>query len=246
MTRLRGAIAALAVLAGCGLAPVASAQSYRVVWMIAPEEAAPVTWVTPYTSIASARLVPGRMLVIGADVKGADGKTILPAGTELISPASTAILGCTMSPSGLHMLSPRFFCLLDSDRDGRFDQLFNANTPIKVLFTGLGRIPKKLTPIDPVPFERRDPMTATFKPRIYVQYGWFASFVGELVFQICLRENERGPACMTEDFIVKSKTLPGEFTALGARFSVEAKEENRVQVRMLSGFPAQPFILNYE
>jgi hypothetical protein len=214
--------------------------------MVAPEEVAPVTWATPYTSIASARLVPGRLYALDDAVLDAKGATILPAGTELIAPASSLTLGCTMSPSGLHMLNPRFFCLIDSDRDGRFDQLFNANTPMKILFTGSGQIPEKRTAITPVHFADRDPMTAKFQPRIYVQYGWFASFVGELVFQTCLRANERGPACLTQDAIVKSKTLPGEFESLGARFRVEAKEENRVQVRMLAPFAARPFILQYE
>lgn len=97
--------------------------------------------------------------------------------------------------------------------------------------------------MQPVAYSEEDPTSIADAPRIYVQYGWFASFVDKLVFQTCLIPDSNDRACLYPTNDVKRTALPEQFEALGARFQVEAKEENRVRVRMLTQFVPQPLFI---
>lgn len=246
---MRLLLAAMLMLAAClGARPAAAAnERYVVMWTIVPQdELVPVGWFKPYTTITSVRLIPKTLLVLDADVKGADGALLMRAGTELIGLSSELTIGCTMQTGKASILLNRYVCLVDSDKDGRFDQTFNRGTQNKYLFTGAGKVPGKRAAVAPVGYQPRDPMTATFQPRLYLQYGWFASLVGELIFQTCFEESDKsGTSCLSPWATVKAKTMPAELESYGGKFRVEGKEENRVQVRMLSAFDPQPFFLLY-
>ena len=111
------------------------------------------------------------------------------------------------------------------------------------ILIGAGRFPKKTVAMQPVTYSEEDPASIVDAPRIYVQYGWFASFVDKLVFQTCLIRDSNDLACLYPTNDVKRTALPGNFEAFGARFQVEAKEDNRVRVRMLTQFVPQPLVI---
>ena len=247
----------MVLIAAFGFPGAASAagESYFVAWRVVPQELSSASqWVKPYTAITGARLLPYKLYVVDADIVGADGKTVMAAGSELIGLVSKAKIGCTITPpvnKGLNAVIfvgvARYVCLLDADADGHFDHYFRSGTPTVGIFAGSGRVPAILFDIRPAAYAERPPETATTPPKVYLQYGWFASFVNELVFQLCLKENTTGNdgTCLSPDFSVKRTGLPATFEALGGTFRVDAKKDNMVQVTMLAPFKAQPLFLSY-
>lgn len=227
-------------------------RNYAVAWMVAPDTQVPLDamWVGPHKSFASARLLPATLLVLKDDVAAPDGALILPAGTKLNGLVSKTKAACTLEapPSkGLAAVwfygADRYLCFIDDDADGRFDRYFRRAAATAGILIGVGRFPKKLVAMQPVAYKTEDPGSIVDAPRIYVQYGWFASFVDKLVFQTCLIRDSNDQACLYPTNDVKRTALPGTFEALGARFQVEEKVDNRVRVRMLTQFVSQPLVI---
>lgn len=227
-------------------------RNYLIAWTVAPDAQVPsdAMWVGPHKSFASARLLPATLLVLKADVTAPDGTLILPAGTKLNGLVSKTKSACTLEapPSkGLAAVwfygADRYLCFIDDNGDGRFDRYFRRAAATAGILIGIGRFPKKAVAMQPVAYSEEDPASIVDAPRIYVQYGWFASFVDKLVFQTCLIRDSNDRACLYPTNDVKRTTLPSNFEALGARFQVEEKENNRVRVRMLTQFVPQPLVI---
>ena len=230
-------------------------QSYWVLWAIDPDPRIEAPkWVEPYSSVASARLVPPTAYVVDQDVRTAEGKLLVPAGTEMAGLLSEALLACTMHPPALKGLqalkwlgSHRYVCLMDEDRNGSFDRYFWMGTPAAGVPIGRGRVPRKRNPISDIPYTVKEPKELTTLPRIHVRYGWFASLVDTLIFQVCFAESgyHNDGTCLVERADVKRSALPQTFSLLGGKFQVTAKEGNRVQVQMLEPLAPQPLLVSY-
>jgi hypothetical protein len=249
--RARRIAAALAFAIGAGITPATAADNaerYETSWAVVPQDANESTrWVEPGGVVTSARLIP-RKLYILPDGVTTGGATILPPGTELVAPAAADTIGCTIRSrreGGAQQFQRGFICLIDSDHDGRFDRYFDGRSASPDFFIGFGKKPKTMTAIQPARFEAREAALVSDSPRVYLQYFYFASVANELEFQTCLVEKPRGSVgCFGNGWIrVNRAKLPYDFEALGGRFRVEAKEESRVRVTMLSPFAAQPFIV---
>lgn len=250
-----GAFVALALTGGPaaaqgGARPARAPQeSYAVMWIILPDRPPAATaWIGPHSSITSSRLVPRRAFATGAEAVALDGRPLMPAGTRLTELASQTRVACMMAPpprggTASVLLGQRArICLVDQDRDGRFEQFFRLGGSFTGFFTGAGRLPREREAMQPLAYTEIDPTTIPDLPRIYIRYGWFASLINRLIFQVCL--GEQGPAiCISEEARVNQGQLPATFELLGAQFRVEAKLENRVQVTMLTPIIARPLIL---
>jgi len=239
-------------MTGVGITPTIAADNterYETFWVVVPQDVhESKSWVDPGGVVTSARLIP-RKLYILPDGVTTGGATILPPGTELVAPVATDTIGCTVRSrrEGVAKQFERgFICLIDSDRDGRFDRYFYGRSTSPDFFIGFGKKPKTMMAIEPARFEAREGSLVSDGPRVYLQYFYFASVANELEFQTCLVEKPyRSVGCFGNGWIrVNRAKLPYDFEALGGRFRVEAKEESRVQVTILSPFAAQPFIVH--
>jgi hypothetical protein len=251
---MRAVVLLLAMLALAAASGPAAAQGgarparapqerYAVMWIILPDRPiASTAWIGPYSSITSARLVPRRAYVTGADAVAQDGRPLMAAGTRLTQLASPTMIACMMAPpprgnTASVLLGQRArICLVDQDRDGRFEQFFRLGGSFTGFFTGAGRVPREREAMQPAAYTEIDPTAIPDLPRIYIRYGWFASLINRLIFQVCL--GEEGPAiCISEEARVNQGQLPATFEL------VEAKLENRVQVTMLTPIVARPLVL---
>ncbi|MDH7975541.1 hypothetical protein QH494_25425 [Sphingomonas sp. AR_OL41] len=255
ITMMRALTASILIIVSIGSSPRAEAankRNYVVGWIVEPDVllSEEGQWVKPFSTIASAKLLPPKLFVTSDDVV-ADGSVIVPAGTKLIGLQSETMIACTLeSPpskglaAAIFIGSDHYTCLIDGDGDGRFEQYFKLNGPPAGIPIGTGKVPSKTVAISPIAYTQGDAHSLINPPHVYVQYGWFASLVGELVFQTCLiKNNHATTGCLSPDAIVKNSRLPGTFEALGGTFRVDAKDENRVRVTQLTPFRRQPLII---
>jgi hypothetical protein len=218
---------------------------YSAVWLVVPDRPMePTKWVGPNRAITSARLLPPRLFRNEADVKTSDGKLLVPAGMNLIGLNSQTVVACASEPKGDRGLAAawwlgtnRFICLVDENRDRRFESYFSLRTGPQNLITGTGRIPATLNPVAPAAYVEQSPLTFTNAPRIYISYGHFASLVNKLIFKLCLAE--RRGICLYPDVTTKRDPLPQHFDLLGARFEITAKEGDRLQITQLTEIQPQ-------
>jgi hypothetical protein len=219
------------------------------IWLVVPDRPkVQSVWIGPNRAITSARLEPPRLFENVADVKSADGRLLVPAGMALIGLVSATQAACAAEPRGDRGLaaawwlgSNRFICLVDRDRDGRFDHRFSLRTGPANIPVGSGRFPEEMEPIEPTAYVERSPATFANAPRIYVSYGHFASFVNTLIFKLCF--SERRGLCLAPDTRTKREPLPQAFEMLGARFEVSAKEGDRLQITQTSDIVRQPLFI---
>ena len=220
-------------------------RSYEVGWQAAPDQPfnTDPQWVRPHTTIAVAKMLPIELFATGENILSDRSTILLPEGTELIGLTSNILAACSIGNS--KDKNPLFInsdiCLVDTNKDGKFDGYFKRPW----IFSGHGKIPKDLKPIASGKYIRRDIRSMSRPPRLFVQYGWFASLANELVFEICFRENERADInCRFDEKHPMARAgIPTTFELLGARFRVEAKNDDRVQVRMETPFRSPPIFI---
>jgi hypothetical protein len=130
------ALSAGLALAGVVVSPAASAASvkeYQVAWEIAPIRTAESDlWVRPGNEIFRAKLIPTKLFRPKGEIRSFDGVLLLLGpGNQLVEMDYSKPMVCTLErgPEGTQSFSNRV-CLLDDNRDGRFESYF---------LTGLGK-----------------------------------------------------------------------------------------------------------
>jgi hypothetical protein len=248
-----GAIGAASIAGAQPAPPQAAAQpeTYAVVWSIIPDQPIPSTmWLTARRSITSVRVQPRRTFLSGGEARAADGSLLVPDGAPLIGLTARTMIACATVQNRDHGVAAvwqfgtnRYICLVDQDRDGQFDHYFNLRTGTVGFLAASGRLPRDRLPMTPVPYRETDPRQFPNSLRMYVRYENFAWIVGRLEFRLCFSESGYA-LCITPGADAHSGHLPETIELLGAQVRVEAKEENRVQVTMLSPIPPQPFVIS--
>lgn len=230
--------------------------TYSAVWIVDPDQniKSNAEWFEPSQTITSARLVPAKLFASTQDFL-LDGIIKIPSGSKFSAVISQNLTVCGLQDVpkiGLDVIwnfgADKVICLVDSDNDGKFDRYFkisSTNFSKWGFLTGSGKIPSRLTPIDPVTLRPEDPQSLKNPPRVYIKYGWFASLAGKLIFQVCLNEDEGGyRTCLIPDASVKNSKIPGKFELLGSTFFVDAKDGNRVHVAQLTPIQRQPLFVD--
>lgn len=229
--------------AAAGSANAAKRELYTVDWDILPVSGPtePV-WVKPYTSFAEGKMLAKARYVIDDAAITATGRTVADRDGLIVATNYSQPLGCMLTLPGEKQVLPvdskrnaDLGCLLDSDADGRFDRFFKRGLFIGDFTWNQSFVPKKTEAIAPVAYRREaGPGTMSGIP-IYVQYGWLAGGVDQLIFQICNRPDLRaGLACLLPDIRVKQSASVRTFDALGGRFEVVEKIDNRLQIRQIA------------
>ncbi len=234
-------------LFGVGLeaqsAHAAKREIYTVDWDIAPVSGPtePV-WVKPYSSFAQGKMLVKARFVLDGDAITATGRKVADADGLIVATNFSKSLGCMLTLPGERDVLPvnakrnaELGCLLDSDADGRFDQFFKRSLFIGDFTWNQSALPKKMEAITPVSYRRETGPGSMVGIPIYVQYGWFAGGIDRLIFQICNRPNLKGGlSCLAPDIRVKQSDSVRIFDALGGRFEVIEKIENRLQIRQIA------------
>lgn len=223
--------------------PLDMARFYTVDWRIHPASAPfKDQWVTPKSRIAEARMVPVGLYRLEAPVRHMDGRLIADADSLVVTTNHARPLGCQLTLAGmkapLDVADKRnavLGCFIDSDNDGAFDRWFLRSLFVGDFTWNQSMVPKKTLPIPPVRFRLEAQGADGPSIPIYLHYDYFAGGADRLIFQTCNAADLRGKwvRCLYPRIEVKRSMLPAEFDALGGRFRVSSKEEDRVQLSEL-------------
>ncbi|MEQ5787131.1 hypothetical protein J3454_04425 [Erythrobacter sp. NFXS35] len=186
--------------------------------------------------LAKARYVMVGEAVTLAGVKVADGNTLI------VATNFGQALGCALTLPGESEVLPvdskrnaSLGCLLDSDGDGRFDRFFKRGLFVGDFAWNESAVPKKQEPISPVEYRLEQGPGPMVGIPIYLQYGWYAGAVDQLIFQVCNRPDlKAGLSCVAPDIRVKLSARERVFEALGGSFEVIEKIDSRIHVRQLA------------
>lgn len=223
---------------------------FEVVWQVEPT--APATsaiTVERDSIIAQTRLLPTKLLVPEADVYDERGDLLLPKGAELALAYADGIVGCVINGWSVNRRTGIRFgamnrntCLMDSDKDGRFDHQFTYSAVLLTL--GATGTMRSISPIAPVAFREVSANLSQDSPNLYlIATDSFNSAV------LCPGWNPKPSPrgfCLKGSIGISRKQLPFSFTVLGARFTLESVAQNVAHFTQESGFAAQPLrIKNY-
>lgn len=246
---LRAALSS--VVAGALLLPSTAnaAERYNLIWLIEPIEPALIEkTVRPDDVIAEAQLLPIRLLTIDDDAVAADGKVAALSGAQFTVLQANLRSACTFTyrpTSGFRRFmfnDQRFTCLVDEDRDGRFESAFVVMSGQIGVPLSQGFIPKKRTPINPVPYRQIPVTEATGIPRLQFKYSHQDKITGHAYFGVCIANSAtKKVPCFDGYSGVRSDKLPKEIGAAGVRALATAKQGSAVTISVKQGFERQPF-----
>ena len=131
-------------------------------------------------------------------------------------------------------------CLVDGDRDGRFEGLFLTTSVTKGILTIQGKRPKAPRAVGPIAYRRVDP--TEFKTELFValEYRGNANPLGNHVFEINFGSAER-TGSLTGRLIHKKGDIPGSKEVMGGRFTILETTPDGLRVRIDKPLPSQPF-----
>lgn len=209
-------------------------------------------WVDEFHTFVTMELVPLAHWRSSTPVRDGAGKELVPAGASLIGIIGEVTGACTINPQGpvrhtlmLNITQPTNVCLLDTDKDGRVDQYFAWAGG----WVGSISIPKLRTALTPVKLEVADPRSYPSKMPFYLQYDYFASFVDNLSFGLCISQNVRRQGmgyyvgCLGQEYSVHRSRLPEAFEAFGGKFMVKQKDGKRLLIEQISPMTPQPVLI---
>ncbi len=232
-------MAALALLL-LGLASQAAAQrGVMTVWNVEAAEARPEPFrIGPNDYVIRQRLLPMGLAELAA---AAPGLEALTAGKQLIElQGGGAAIFCDPVIRARGVFGKAQLCLMDADRDGRFESWFEAGSVTKGIVTIQGRPPKRPTALAPVAYRRIDPRQFDQQIFLGVQYRGNANVFGNFVFEI--RYGSEGQmGSLTRRILHKKANVPGSTDVLGGRFSILESGSGGILVRVDTPLPPQPF-----
>lgn len=226
-----------------------AAERFNLLWMIDPIEPALIEkTVKPGDVIAEARLSPIALLTIDSDAVTADSRVAAPSGaqfTVLQANLRSACMFTFLPTSGLGRFlvnDQRFTCLVDEDRDGRFESAFVVVSGRIGVPLSQGSIPKKRLAITPVSYRQIPVVEATATPRLQFKYSHQDKITGHAYFGVCIANSAtKKVPCFDGYSGVRSDKLPKEIGAAGVMAVATAKQGSAVTISVKRGFARQPF-----
>lgn len=232
-------LAALALLVIALPSQVAAQRGVMTIWNVEAAEPRPEPFqVGPNDYVIRQRLLPMGL----AELNGAaPGLGAMVAGKQLIElQGGGAAIFCDPVIRAKKLLGHAQLCLMDSDRDGRFDAYFETSSVTKGIVTIQGSRPKRPTALEPVGYRRIDPRQFDQQLFLGVQYRGNANIFGNFVFEIRYG-SEGNMGSLTRRILHKKANVPGSTDVLGGRFSILESGSGGIKVRIDSPLPPQPF-----
>jgi len=241
--------AALALLLAAS--PQSAPQAfYEVAWHIveaAPAEEGRVVTVRPGELFMRARLLPESVARLEADLVDGSGKTMIAKGSELIGAHPSLRIYCDVQQrgpglGGVLMGAPAMkqVCLMDADRDGRFDSYFAARSTIKGVPFLSGRVPKKPQGTTSLAYSIIDPATMASSFFVALKYEGKPLLYDRRNFRLTFGIDKRTEQ-LSDWFYTSGSTYPQQQRYLGGSFTVLAERDGALDIRLDRPFPAQPF-----
>jgi hypothetical protein len=197
--------------------------------------------------LSATRLLPRQLIVNDADVAGADGQVLVPAGTQMLGMVSKVPVACVIQPekqsAALRILfgRNRFACLIDKDKDGAFDAYFVRGMPDTGFLVGNSKVPAVLTPIKPVAYSERPRGEVQGGPTVELRFNMHHAWVKETSFKVCFTPNTA--ICLNGWITVKDRNIPGTFEVLGGKVQVFKLEKGQVDAALIEPFADRPLLL---
>jgi len=236
--KLHALIAALFVLSSPA---VAADRFFMTVWMIDDRDPLPGTReLRPGDFVFKQRLLPAGLaqLAPGVSSQGIPG---LEDGTQLVELQSRdALVFCDPVIRPKKLVGHAQTCLVDADRDGRFEGLFLTSSVTKGILTIQGKRPKTAKAIAPIAYRRLDPTEFNEDLFVGLQYRGNANLVGNHVFEIRFGSAEE-MGSLTRRLLHKKGDIPGSKEVMGGRFTILGSTPQGIDVRLDRPFPRQPF-----
>lgn len=213
---------------------------YLAEWKVeSPSVLQQVAAVNSGEPVVKARLLPSKLVIL--ETEAVLTPSNVPTGTELIGVSAPLRTACTIAPyiRKNAFRVDEYLCFVDDNGDGAFDSTFRRGGYDLGIIQSFGKFPKSRKAIPPARFRDAHPSDVKNAPGIRLVFD------GGTSFKICLDDYRGYPqACLTEQASVDSKSLPGAFELLGAKFTVHRKDAGTVHVSMDTPFPPEPFMVD--
>lgn len=169
------------------------------------------------------------------------GKNSLPAGTQLVQlRTGTGAIYCVPEVPKQKLMGASFLpCLVDDQKDGRFEGWFNAISETKGLLSLNAKRPKTLRPATAA-YAVRDPAAMTLKCTVAIERRNYFNLYSLESFMVrfgCANAFER----LTTPINFPSTDMPKELTVMGARFTALSEADGKMRVKVSAPMPRQPF-----
>lgn len=216
----------------------------NTVWTILPTAERPVERVIGYDEwVLQQHLLPEGLFRLDGPA-GATGRTpLFQAGAQLIEVRTEgATVACDAVVRRQKLIGASQHCLVDYEKDGRFDGIFAVDNISKGggLPTVQGVYPKKAKAITPVSYSRIDPADIKTRYFVGIRNAGKATLYDWQNFRLCYG-SEAATDCLTSYHRTSASVFPATLSFLGASVTVLAREEGKVKVRVDSTMPSQPF-----
>ncbi|MGH6617078.1 hypothetical protein [Sphingomonas sp.] len=231
-----------------------SSRSFRTIWMIEGPKPGPETVSIPEKELVlKQRLFPTGLVKLSQAFPGRQEGEVaaLPAGAELIQAVvqqgklycSTHFQRASGLKGFLRSSGSKWVvltCLLDTDRDGSFDQAFTG-AGLPALPGAIGQLPKKPMPITPLPYEIIDPSAFSERYFVGLRYDGQAKIGTLRRFNVVFGTDGAWDGLTDNIFTKRDSDLPKTLTVMGSSITILGGDGKNVRARVDNGFPIQPF-----
>lgn len=230
-------------------------RNYLTAWILQPE--LDPEFLTQRTLVSGdlvlrQRLLPPTLARLSADaILDENGETVIPGGAELFGlvtagPPIFCVAGTPdRSNFGQFMLGVGNTqrCLVDLDRDGRFDGYFRRNSEMEGLPNIRGRRPRNPDAIRPVVYELAPSSTMRTYYFAGIQYNGQPPYLrGRPTFSVVYgTEQNRGR--LSQSFTGDAERYPQTMTVMGAAFTFDAAVDGGIEATVLRPMPPRPFVV---
>ncbi|WP_295323311.1 hypothetical protein [uncultured Sphingopyxis sp.] len=232
------------MLAVLSSAAQAQSRALNTVWLIQPATETPGERSVGYAEwVLKQTLLPEGLFRLDGDAGPAGGASKFTVGTQLIEVRTEgAIVACDAIARRQKLIGASQYCLVDYDRDGKFDGMFAVANISKGggMPTIQGQYPKKAKAIVPVAYSRLDPAELATHYFVGIRNAGKAALYDRQNFQICYG-SESATDCLTDWDYTSASVFPASIELLGAKLTALSREDGKVRVRIDATMPSQPF-----
>jgi hypothetical protein len=195
----------------------------------------------PGEDLFSQRLLPEGLVELSSDAPVAG----LYAGNQLVELYSeTAVVACDARPHPsklLGLLSPASQpCLIDEDRDGRFEGFFYVPYGTGALFYVLQDRPKKSKAIPPVAYRSLNPDQFALSLSLRLTYVGRGKIRPRYVFDTRFGSEKRYDR-ITNSYTIDYSAVGTEQSFMGAKFRILDETPAGLHVEVFNAIPRQSF-----
>lgn len=190
------------------------------------------------------RLVPLGLAGLDAGIQSPEQKLSLASGIQLVmvGDGKTPVY-CDATRYKKKANETPLACLIDADRDGRFEGYFKGLSYSSAIISLQGRLKlKNVKPIAPVAYHVIDPRRFDQDLFVGIQRRNYFNIYSRESFMITYGSDAQKEE-ITQPVSFKSAEMPKEMTVLGARFTALSETAGRMKIKVHSAMPAQPFAI---